>query len=240
VPDTSTSVKSSGFDDLLSTMARLRNPQGGCPWDLEQTHGSLQHTLLEECYEAMEALASADPADMVEELGDLLIQVVFHAQIGADEGSFTIADVVRGANDKLRRRHPHVFGDAHVDTSDEVKQQWDAIKSDERRAKGQGERSPLDGVPKSMPALAYAQAVQGRVARAGIGPQEPSAPAIADRMARLENSSPGGREREFGELLFAIVDEARREGVEAEEALREANGRFYEWFVGLETNGGSA
>lgn len=230
---------SGGFSELLATMARLRRPKDGCPWDLEQTHASLRHTLLEESYEALEALDSADPTAMAEELGDLLIQVVFNAQIGSDEGIFTIREVVRTATEKLRRRHPHVFGDVKVATADEVKRQWDAIKAEERQAKGQQERSPLDGVPKTMPALAYAQAVQSRAARAGLDGQGPvSTPQMmAEELARLKASAPDRREEGLGDLLFSLVGAAREMGVEAEEALRRANGRFYRWAAHTDESG---
>ncbi len=225
----STAEVADDFSELLAVMARLRRPQDGCPWDLEQTHASLRHALLEESYEALEALDSADPSAMAEELGDLLIQVVFHAQIGSDEGTFTIREVVRTATEKLRRRHPHVFGDVQVATADEVKLQWDEIKARERQAKGQGERSPLDGVPKTMPALAYAQAVQARAARAGLDGRSPAStpPAMAEELARLKAAAPARREEGLGDLLFSLVGAAREMGVEAEEALRLANGRFY-------------
>ena len=219
------------FATLLATMRTLRDPNGGCPWDLEQTHASLQHTMLEESYEAMEALDSGDTDAMVEELGDLLIQVVFHAQIGADNGTFTMADVVRRANDKLVGRHPHVFGKAHAPTAEDVKRQWDQIKAEERRAQGKERGSTLDGVPRTMPALAYAQAVQSRVVRAGLRWEGDTASELADL------ASTAARERSpqrFGELLFAVVQAAREAAVEAEEALREANLRFYQRFLRAE------
>jgi len=171
--------------------------------------------MLEESYEAMEALGSGSVPDMVEELGDLLIQVVFHAQIGAGAGTFTISGVARYANDKLVRRHPHVFGDEVAATAEEVKTRWDAIKGEERQWKGQQERSMLDGVPKTMPALAYAQAVQSRTQRAGF---------------RWEDMSQLG----YGEQLFNLVNAARAEDVEAEEALRSINRCFYQRVAGAE------
>ena len=210
------------FDTLLATMRRLRTPGSGCPWDLEQTHGSLRNTLLEESYEALEAIESGQPAQMIEELGDLMFQTVFHAQIGADAGTFAIADVIRHLNEKLIRRHPHVFGDAAASTAKEVIGQWERVKAAERSAKGQAERSMLDGVPKAMPALAYAQAVQERAARAGF---EEGA-----ETAALGPST----EAELGERLFALVADARRQGLDAEEALRGANRRFHARFSRVE------
>ena len=202
------------FEALLATMRRLRHPQTGCPWDLLQSHESLQYALLEESYEAMEALASGDAGSMVEELGDLLIQVVFHAQIGADASSFDIVDIVRQANSKLVRRHPHVFGDEVAGTAADIRERWDEIKAQERVALGEEQRSRLDGIPKSLPALAYAQTVQDRAARAGV-------------VAELPGDDLGSR-------LFALVAEARQLGVQAEEELRGANRRYYEYFVALE------
>lgn len=225
------------FDSLLATMRQLRDPQGGCPWDLQQTHASLRPTLLEETYETLDALDSGEPTGMAEELGDLLLQVVFHAQIGADEGTFTIRDVVRRVNEKLRRRHPHVFGSAQAATAEEVKTQWEVIKAEERRAVGQGERSALSGVPKAMPALAYAQAVQSRAVRVGLeGEHLDGMLARAQRGLRALQDSPSQeqRERELGELLFAVVGAARAMGLEAEDALRGVGSRFSERFARVE------
>ena len=221
---------------VLETMQRLRNPQGGCPWDLEQTHASLQHTMLEECYEAMEALASGDTQAMVEELGDLLIQVVFHAQIGSDNGTFSLADVARCASEKLVRRHPHVFGDEHFSTPEEVKRRWDQLKALEREAKGQAERSILDGVPATMPALAYAQAVQDRASRAGLhGELSPKEDRATMTLKDVTNQPDLEKRQEaFGCLLFGLVGSARESGVDAEQALRSANWSFYRRVVRLE------
>ena len=225
------------FDSLLAIMRWLRNPKDGCPWDIEQTHRSLRHTLLEETYETLEALDSEEPGQMVEELGDLLVQVVFHAQIGQDNGTFTIQDVIRGINEKLLRRHPHIFGDAQVADSSEVKVQWDQIKAQERQDKGQADRSALDGVPKSMPALAYAQAIQGRATRAGFEWEEDTQvlAKVAEEVEELQHAaSREEQERELGDLLLSVVNASRRMGVEAEEALRGANNRFYGRYVHLE------
>jgi tetrapyrrole methylase family protein/MazG family protein len=192
---------------------------------------------LEETYETLEALDSEEPAKMVEELGDLLIQVVFHSQIGQDNGTFTIQDVVRGINEKLLRRHPHIFGDAQVANSSEVKVQWDQIKAQERQDKGQGDRSALDGVPKFMPALAYAQAIQGRAVRAGFVWENDAQVLVelAEEVKELKTvASHEKQEQELGDLLLSVVDTASRMGVEAEEALREANNRFYRRYVHME------
>ncbi len=226
------------FDRLLETMRHLRDPDGGCPWDLEQTHASLRDALLQECYEAIDALTSGEPAALVEELGDLLLQVVFHAQIGADEGTFTMEDVVSGLNDKLVRRHPHVFGKASARTAEEVKGLWERLKAEERQAKGEGERSMLAGVPSTMPALAYAQAVLARARRAGFDWDDPDAAfdKVAEELAELRDAtSAARREEEFGDLLFALVGAGHRLGIDAEQALRGASGRFYRRFGWVET-----
>ena len=200
------------------------------PWDLEQTHASLQHTLLEESYEALEALGSGDVDAMVEELGDLLMQVVFHAQIGVDNGTFTMADVARGATEKLVRRHPHMFGEEQVSTAEEVKRRWDQIKAQEREERGQSERSMLDGVPKTMPALAYAQAVQERAARVDMTDRDAPRPAlVATELAAVAGAEgPQRAQEQLGEALFSLVNAARDLEIEPEEALRIANRHFYE------------
>jgi tetrapyrrole methylase family protein/MazG family protein len=226
------------FETVLETMRRLRDPVLGCPWDLEQSHESLRDTLLEESYEALDALASGETAALVEELGDVLLQVVFHAQIGADKNRFTIADVLRGLNEKLVRRHPHVFGEAQARTASEGIGQWEGVKAAERSAKGQGERSMLAGVPKSMPALAYAEAVLGRARRAGFDWDDPDHifEKIGEELRELQEAAPGRRrEEELGDVLLAVVGAAHRMGVNAEEALRGANARFYGRFTHVES-----
>ncbi|TMJ10939.1 MAG: nucleoside triphosphate pyrophosphohydrolase [Bacillati bacterium ANGP1] len=156
------------FDDLVATMGRLRGP-GGCPWDREQTHRSLRPYLLEETYEALEAIDRGSPDDLRQELGDLLLQVVFHAQMAREAGTFTIEDVVAGLVDKLIRRHPHVFGDVRVEGSREVLANWETIKAQERTEGLHGrEAGALTGLPRALPALALAQRTQDQAARAGF------------------------------------------------------------------------
>ena len=226
-----------GFEALLATMRQLRDPVSGCPWDLEQTHESLRESLLEETYETLDALSSGDTPSLVEELGDLLLQVIFNAQIGADEQRFTIQDVVDQLNRKLVRRHPHVFGDASARTATEGIGQWEKVKAHERAAKGQAEDSMLDGVPKAMPALAYANAVLGRARRAGFDWDDPDV--IFDKMgeelrelAAVESHQ--RREEEFGDVLLAASGAAVRMGIDPEAALRGANTRFFERFRHVE------
>ena len=200
------------FEGVRAIVARLRAPEGGCPWDLEQTHETLKRFLLEEAYEALDALDEGEPARMAEELGDLLMQVVLHAQVAEDDGEFAIEDVLGAIGAKLVRRHPHVFGDVSVDGAGDVIRNWDALKKEER-----GEQPLLDAVPKAMPALAQAQAVQSRAEKAGLA--QDSRPPIAVEAATLD---------ELGNLLFAIVEHARARELDAEEALWLAVRRFRE------------
>ena len=225
------------FDALLETMRCLRDPVSGCPWDLEQTHASLRGSLLEETYEALDAMASGDRAALVEELGDLLLHVIFHAQIGADEGAFTMDDVAAQLNEKLVRRHPHVFEDASARTPTEVTGQWERVKAEERSKKGESDRSMLAGVSRAMPALAYAHAVLSRARRAGFDWDAPDAvfEKVAEEAAELRAAeTPARREEEFGDLLLALVGVAHRLDVDPEQALRGANDRFATRFQHVE------
>ena len=221
------------FDRLVRTMWRLRQPDG-CPWDREQTHRSITKNMVEEAYEAVEAIEADDAEHLVEELGDVLEQVVLHAQIAADEGAFTIDDVVHGLNEKLVRRHPHVFGE-HAAAGDggEVQDIWDEVKAAERAASGEKDEKPqglLDSVPRSLPALMQCQKISKRAAKAGFEwPDEAGVwEKVAEERAELEREALGSPERaaEFGDLLFALVNVARWEGIDAEEALAGANRKF--------------
>jgi tetrapyrrole methylase family protein/MazG family protein len=215
---------------LLAVMARLRGPDG-CPWDREQTHESLRRFLLEETYEALEALDSGDAFALEEELGDLLLQIVFHAQIGAEQGTFNFGDVVATITGKMIRRHPHVFGDASAATTDEVLSTWEATKRAEREATSvvnADRTSMLDGVPKALPALAQAQAVQERAARVGF--DWPNVQGVLDKLIEeareLAEARSEGLADELGDVLFVTVNLARHLGVDAEEALRGATAKF--------------
>jgi XTP/dITP diphosphohydrolase len=197
---------------LAAVMSRLRRE---CPWDAKQTHESLAPHLLEESYEALEALESGDPDALREELGDVLLQVMFHAEIASertDGTGYTIDDVAGGIADKLTRRHPHVFGDVSVSGADEVKQNWDAIKAAERAAKGRGPGSVLDGVPFGQPALALAAQLQRRAERAGV-------PAELGDLPGADGNAPVS---EIGVQLFALVARARAAGRDPELELRAA------------------
>jgi XTP/dITP diphosphohydrolase len=211
--------------ELVAVMSRLRRE---CPWDAKQTHQSLAPHLLEESYEALEALESGDPEALREELGDVLLQVMFHAEVASertDGTGYTIDDVAEGIADKLIRRHPHVFADVTVSGADEVKQNWDAIKAAERAAKGGGPGSVLDGVPFGQPALELAAQLQRRAERAGV-PGEladlGSAAGPADPGRAAGPADPETSPSEIGAELFALVARARAAGLDPELELRAA------------------
>ena len=211
------------FEDLLHIVERLRAPDG-CPWDLEQTHASLKRNLLEESYEVLEAIDSGDPSKLSEELGDILVQVAFHCNIAEQAGTFRSADVIRMINDKLVRRHPHVFGEAVATDARQVEQQWEALKEVEGTR-----RSRVEGIPKELPSLAAAQLMQDRVARDGFEWEDISG--VVDKVAEeveelREAGDEAQRMAEFGDLLLALVNAGRWMGIHAEDALRQANARF--------------
>lgn len=221
-----------GLETLQDTVARLRAP-GGCPWDQEQTHASLRRNLVEETYEVASAIDEGDMSALQEELGDLLLQVVLHAQIATEEGEFRMWQVIAGIDHKLRYRHPHVWGDATVQGSDEVVERWEQLK---RAEKGE-ERSAFDGVPNALPALLQADVYGRRAARVGFDWPEASGVVdkIREEMAELSAaSSPAEREAELGDLLFAVVNWARWLDIDPESALRMANARFARRFRTVE------
>jgi MazG family protein len=227
--------------ELVAVMQRLLAPDG-CPWDREQTLETLKPFLIEECFEVIEALEDGGPAEHCEELGDLLMQIVFQAALRNAAGEFGIDDVVRGIVDKLVRRHPHVFADAVAADSAEVLTQWDAIKRQEKASRGgpAGPERTLGGVPLGLPALVRGQALSERAARVGFDwPDVAGCRAKVDEeLAELEQAAAGGKpaeiEHEVGDLLFAVVSLARKHGVDAEAALRAANRRFETRFAFVE------
>ena len=226
----------SSFEALQETIAHLRAPNG-CPWDREQTHLGLRPYLLEETYEVLAALDAEDPDALREELGDLLIQVVLHAQIATEAGDFNMTNVLRFVNHKLVYRHPHVFGDLDLADSAAVKVNWDRLKSQERAAKGQHGESVLTGVAPTLPALAQADAFQARAARLGFDwPDIDGVVAkVHEELAEVEAAADRvSRSAEVGDLLFAVVNLARKYGFDAESVLREANHRFRLRFTGIE------
>jgi tetrapyrrole methylase family protein/MazG family protein len=229
----------SSFAKLVAIMARLRAPDG-CPWDREQTHATLKPYLLEEAYEALEAIDAEDDAELCKELGDVLLQVVFHAQIAAEEGRFGIEEVGRAIVDKLVRRHPHVFADVEVDGADQVLQNWEQIKKQERREQGQQAPSLLEGIPAQLPALMRAQRIQARVARQGFdwdqitGPLAKVEEEFAELRQAWETGGAAAIEDEFGDLLFALVNTGRFLKVDPEQALRASVDKFERRFRALE------
>lgn len=230
------------FRELVEIMARLRAPDG-CPWDGEQSHQSLKPYLLEEAYEVLEAIDQGSSEKLSEELGDLLLQIVFHAQIAAEDGSFTIDDVAERISDKLRHRHPHVFADVKVRDSDEVVHNWEQLKREE--SPNSDRQSILDGIPTALPALQRATDVQKRVAKVGFDWDDASGPAakVREELAEVEEArgAPDADRvaEEIGDLLFAVVNLARSLGVDSEDALRVAVGRFSERFRAMEEMAGT-
>lgn len=220
------------MDRLLDVMAKLRNPDGGCEWDLAQDFSSIAPYTIEEAYEVADAIAGGDPAAICDELGDLLLQVVFHSQIATDAGLFGFDEVATAIGDKMVRRHPHIFGD--VRTGD-VRMQWEAIKAAERAA--DGPKSALDGVALSLPALLRAQKLQGRAARVGFDwpdAEGPRAKVLEELDEVVTAPDDDARAEEIGDLLFAVVNYARHLGVDAEGALRAANDKFARRFHAVE------
>jgi len=213
-------------------MARLRAPDG-CPWDRQQTHASLRAALLGECYEVLAALDGEDWDELCVELGDLLMQIVFQAQIAADAGEFEMGDVLRSISTKLVHRHPHIFGSLKLKDAREVSLNWEELKQEERGDDG----SLLDSVPRQMPALAYSQELQRRVAQVGFDWEDTSGiiDKVAEEAAELEQAdSPERKAQEFGDLLFILVNLAGRLGIDSESALREAGRRFHRRFSAME------
>ena len=226
-----------GIDQLVAIVARLRAP-GGCPWDREQTHASLRGGLLEEAYEVVAAIDASDDENLSEELGDLLLQSVFHAQIAAEEGRFTFDEVARGIAEKLIRRHPHVFGEDHCADSAAVLRRWDEIK---RAEKGRtAPESVLDGIPGALPALMRAEKVQKKAAKVGFD-WDAAGPVIAkvrEELAEVEAAiagrEPDALEEEIGDLLFSVVNLARKLRIDAEVALHRATNKFIARFRAVE------
>jgi tetrapyrrole methylase family protein/MazG family protein len=224
------------FEAFQEVVALLRAP-GGCPWDQEQTHQSLRPHLLEEAYESLAALDSEDPLQMAEEFGDLLLQIVLNAQIGYEEGGFSMLDVLKGIYDKIIRRHPHVFGDEQIGDVKNVLQNWEKLKAEERNTNGEASKGLLDGVPLALPALVQAQEYQDRAARVGFdwpiieGVLEKIMEEIGE-IRRAEN--PAELVDEIGDLFFALVNLARWKQVDAESALRSTNMKFKKRFTHIE------
>jgi tetrapyrrole methylase family protein / MazG family protein len=224
------------FDDLIEIMARLRE---GCPWDKEQTHRTLVPYLIEETYEVVEAIEANDMDALCEELGDLLLQIVFHSQLGSEVGKFTVADVIDALSNKMVRRHPHVFGDAVIEDVESQWQSWEALKAKEKT--GLKRKSRLEGIPKHLGALQRGQRMQEKASRVGF--DWPGVRGILDKLqeeltelaeARREKQDDPHVREELGDVLFTIVNLSRALGIDAETAMREANEKFYRRFSFME------
>lgn len=227
------------FEQLLALMARLRAP-GGCPWDREQTFDSIKAYTLEETYEVLDAIERRDWAGLCEELGDFLLQAVFYAEMAAEQQHFSIADSLDAINEKLVRRHPHVFGTGEANTADEVKQRWDEIKAREKQSSPANARPLLQGVPRNLPALMEAQQLTSKAAKVGFDWERPEqiVEKLHEELGELEQArGTGDRDRledELGDLFFVLVNLSRQLKVDPEQALRRTNGKFRQRFGYLE------
>lgn len=220
---------------LAAIMARLRDPETGCPWDVEQSFATIAPYTIEEAHEVADAIARDDMADLLGELGDLQLQVVFHARIAEEAGHFDLAQVIHGIADKMERRHPHVFGDEERGDGVAAQTGWEAIKAAERGARAQ--RGALDGVALGLPALMRAEKLQKRAARVGFDWPDATGPRdkILEELAEIADApDAAARAEEFGDLLFAMVNWGRHLGIDAEAALRGAGAKFERRFQAME------
>ena len=224
------------FDRLVEIVRQLRDPVSGCPWDIKQTPASLVPNFIEELYEVVEAIEDKDDIALKEELGDLILHVVFHAQIASEEKRFEMADVLQKITDKLVRRHPHVFGDLDVNDADTVKMNWERIKKQEKKER----KSVLEGIPRALPALIHAQRTQEKAASVGFDwpDTEPIMEKLAEETAELEEaleSGDGAKIREeLGDMIFTLVNLARKLHIDAEAALKECSRKFVRRFNYIE------
>jgi tetrapyrrole methylase family protein/MazG family protein/ATP diphosphatase len=223
---------------LLEIMAKLRNPNGGCPWDLEQNFKTIVPYTIEEAYEVADAIEHNDMGALKEELGDLLLQVVFHAQMAAEGGLFTFEDVAQTIGEKMERRHPHVFGELDIKTAEAQTENWENIKAEERKKKI-GD-SVLADVPTALPALMRAEKLQKRAARVGFdwptseGVVEKILEELDESKEAIASGDKAKMQDEFGDLLFAVTNLARFHGIDPEEALRQTNAKFVKRFQFIE------
>lgn len=236
----------SALQQLLQIMTRLRDPETGCPWDLEQDFSTIAPYTLEEAHEVADAIARGDMDNLREELGDLLLQVVFHAQMASEQGLFDFEQVAAGIADKMIRRHPHVFPDGRLDgetvaiESREVVANWDAIKKAEKAAKGESHTRILDGITAGLPALTRAEKLQRKAGKVGFDWNDPRAVIAKIREeldeveAELDNGTPAAQEEELGDLLFCVVNLARHLDLDSEMALKKANAKFERRFAHIE------
>ncbi|MGQ2941675.1 MAG: nucleoside triphosphate pyrophosphohydrolase [Blastomonas fulva] len=235
-PSATSPAATTSLDRLVTIMARLRDPQAGCPWDIEQTFATIAPYTIEEAYEVADAIERDDMAALKDELGDLLLQVVFHSRMAEEAGHFAVGDVIDAISEKMVRRHPHIFADQSVGQWD-----WEAIKAEERSDGGSS--SAMDGVASALPALMRAQKLQKRAARTGF--DWPDVMGAVEKIGEeieelLDAESEVERIDEAGDLLFAAVNMVRHMGVSAEDALRAANAKFERRFRAMETDVGDA
>lgn len=229
------------LETLRQIMAALRDPETGCPWDIEQDFATIAPYTIEEAYEVADAIQRGNSDDLCEELGDLLLQVIYHSQMASEDGSFTLDDVIRGISTKMVRRHPHVFGDAKTREAGVAKGFWEKTKASEKAASG-GEQpaSILDDVPLPLPALTRAEKLQKRAARLGFdwpdaqGPLSKVSEEFSEFSEAAQNADQAKMSEEFGDLLFSMVNLARHHEIDPEEALRQANAKFTRRFQHVE------
>ena len=227
------------FDELIEVIEKLRNKENGCPWDLKQTHESLIPNFIEELYESIEAIENKDYKHLSEELGDLMLHIVMQVQIAREDNKFNMEDVLTQINDKLIRRHPHIFGDGHATDADGVKMNWERIKLEEKK---HSRTSAIDGIPQNMPALIVAQRMQEKAASVGFDWPD-LAPAV-DKLEEevkefqeaYENKDIEEMQNELGDMIFAIVNIARKSGFDTETALRRTISRFESRFKKVENH----
>lgn len=227
------------FDKLIEVIEKLRNKKNGCPWDLKQTHESLIPNFIEELYESVEAIENKDYKHLSEELGDLMLHIVMQVQIAREDNRFNMEDVLTQINDKLIRRHPHIFGDGHATDADGVKMNWERIKLEEKK---HSRTSAIDGIPQNMPALIVAQRMQEKAASVGFDWPD-LAPAV-DKLEEevrefqeaYENKDIEEMQNELGDIIFAIVNIARKSGFDTETALRRTISRFESRFKKVENH----
>jgi MazG family protein len=235
-PPSPTTMDPRSIDTLLAIMAALRTPVTGCPWDLEQSFETIAPYTIEEAYEVADAVASGSRVHLKAELGDLLLQPVYHAQMAAEEGAFSFADVVEGVVAKMIRRHPHVFGDAAARSAGVAKGFWEENKAKERAANGEERKGTLDGIPLALPGLTRALKLQAKAAKVGF--DWPHVSYVFDKLAEealeLKEAPPEKRAEELGDMLFVMANLARHFGIDPEAALRGANAKFERRFGFIE------
>ncbi|WP_418864427.1 nucleoside triphosphate pyrophosphohydrolase [Slackia exigua] len=230
------------FDTLVETIAALRDPETGCPWDSTQTHESIAANMVEEAYEAVDAIEAGDVDHMREELGDVLMQILLQSRMAEEEGSFSIDDVCKDLDDKLVRRHPHVFGGAHAGTAADVEAIWAQVKLSERAA-ARASDGLLDAVPKNLPALLQAQKISRKAAAVGFewSNEQGVWDKVAEEVAEFKAAAtPEEAALEFGDILFALVNVARWRGIDAESALRASNAKFRARWAHMEAEAGGS